>query len=118
MKAAVFYGKHNLKIEELEAPRPNADEVAVVIGCGMIGLIMLRFVKNAGAAKVIAIDATGTGDAFIGSFLYNLYRNGYERNTLESITEKELELFVKQSNDYCAKSVQKPGAIESYPDTL
>lgn len=56
MKAAVFCGKHNLKIEELEAPRPNADDVAVVIGCGMIGLIMLRLVKNAGAAKVIAIE--------------------------------------------------------------
>lgn len=34
--------------------------------------------------RVKAIDATGAGDAFIGSFLYNLYRNGYERNTLKA----------------------------------
>ena len=68
--------------------------------------------------KVKSIDTTGAGDAFNGSFLYNLYQNGYERDTLDTISAEELKQFVKTSNNYCGKSVQRQGAIESYPDAL
>lgn len=68
--------------------------------------------------NVKVLDTTGAGDAFSGSFLYNLYRNGYERDTLDEISADELKRFVKESNDYCGKSVQRQGAIESYPDVV
>ena len=68
--------------------------------------------------KVKAVDTTGAGDAFNGSFLYYLYRNGYERDTLDSISADELKQFVKASNNFCGKSVQRQGAIESYPDGI
>ena len=92
----------------------------VICTCGADGAY--AFTKNTQAyvasKNVTAADTTGAGDAFIGSFLYNLYRNGYERDTLCKITQGELESFLSASNDYCGKSVQKKGAIESYPDSL
>ena len=88
--------------------------------CGAKGAY--AFMKNAEvyvpSEKVIAVDTTGAGDAFNGSFLYNLYRNGYERDTLDTISAEELKQFVKTSNNYCGKSVQRQGAIESYPDVI
>ncbi len=65
--------------------------------------------------KISAKDTTGAGDAFIGSFLYSLH---HSQKRLEEITESELKSFVKASNNYCAKSVQKYGAIESYPTNI
>lgn len=55
--------------------------------------------------EVKAIDTTGAGDAFIGSFLYQL-------ENLKS-TEK-FHNFLKFSNVYSALSVTKVGAIDSY----
>ena len=92
----------------------------VLCTCGAEGAY--AFTKNAGvyvpSKKVKAVDTTGAGDAFNGSFLYNLYRNGYERDMLDKISKDELNQFVKASNDYCGMSVQRQGAIESYPDAL
>lgn len=68
--------------------------------------------------KVRAVDTTGAGDAFCGSFLYSLYTHGYTASGLENLIEKELEDFLRKSSGYCAKSVQKPGAIASYPTIL
>ena len=31
MKAAVFYGKHDLRIEELKVPKPKADEALIKV---------------------------------------------------------------------------------------
>lgn len=68
--------------------------------------------------KIKVIDTTGAGDAFIGSFLYNLHRSGYERDSLNEIPSDKLKLFLKASNDYCGKSVQRKGSIESYPNSM
>lgn len=68
--------------------------------------------------KVSAKDTTGAGDAFCGSLLYNLYRNGIGRGDLAELSGDFLQKILSDSSRYCAKSVQKPGAIESYPDTL
>lgn len=89
----------------------------VLCTCGAEGAYACT--KNAGvfvpSERVKAIDTTGAGDAFHGSFLYQLYRNGYECNSLEKIPAEELVQFITASNNYCGKSVQKQGAIESYP---
>lgn len=92
----------------------------VLYTCGADGAY--AFTKNERVyvpqKKVRATDTTGAGDAFIGSFLYNLYRNGYERNSLDTISKEALTDFVRASNDYCGKSVQKKGAIISYPEII
>ena len=70
------------------------------------------------AISVEACDTTGAGDAFCGSFLYNLYRHEITRDNLSSLSKADLEHFLRQSNAYCAKSVCRYGSIDSYPDVL
>lgn len=92
----------------------------VICTCGEKGAC--AYTKDAKACcaqkKVEAKDTTGAGDAFIGSFLFNLYRHGFDRDGIALISENELREFLSASNDYCAKSVQDYGAIESYPNSL
>lgn len=60
-------------------------------------------------------DTTGAGDGFIGSFLYQLYRDCVTEDKLDSLQVEELERYLDFSNNYCAISVTKKGAIASYP---
>ena len=66
--------------------------------------------------KVKAVDTTGAGDGFIGSFLYQLYRDGVKVDGLESLTPEQLEGYMTLSNRFCEYSVFGNGAIASYPD--
>lgn len=63
-----------------------------------------------------AVDTTGAGDAFIGSFLYVLCRENISRDQLGSLEKSQLERFMAFSNKFCGMSIQKKGAIASYPD--
>lgn len=76
--------------------------------------------QNAFSASkpVKAVDTTGAGDAFIGSFLYQLWENGVDEKTLGALSKEQLEQFLAFSNQYCGASVQKAGAIASYPEKL
>lgn len=65
MKSAVFYGKHNLKIEEIEKPAPKADEVVIkVAACGICGTDIHIFEGDEGAAATPA--GTVLGHEFSG----------------------------------------------------
>ncbi len=92
----------------------------ILCTCGSKGAY--AFSKNlsvfAPPIAVNACDTTGAGDAFCGSFLYNLYRNGITNNEIGKLSGDILKKFLTQSNAYCAKSVCAYGAIESYPDKL
>lgn len=68
--------------------------------------------------KVQAIDTTGAGDAFIGSFLYQLAKDEIDVNNIGEISAEVLQKYLRFSNDYCGQSVQKSGAIASYPEKL
>ncbi len=68
--------------------------------------------------KVKAVDTTGAGDAFIGSFLYKLSEAGVTADSISDLTEETLESMLRFSNKYCGKSVQKEGAIASYPTKM
>lgn len=70
------------------------------------------------SARVEVKDTTGAGDAFNGSFLYSLYKNGFTGENLSSVTEEQLREFLDASNAYCGKSVCTYGAIASYPNFL
>lgn len=65
--------------------------------------------------KVKAVDTTGAGDGFIGSFLYQLFQNGINAENLSDVPAEQMEEFLKFSNKFCGLSVQKSGAIASYP---
>lgn len=65
MKAAVFYGKNDLRIEEIEKPVPRSDEVLVkVMACGICGTDVHIFHGDEGAAPTPA--GTVLGHEFSG----------------------------------------------------
>ena len=65
--------------------------------------------------EVKAVDTTGAGDAFIGSFLYSLSAADVTVGNIADLTEETMKEMLHFSNTYCGKSVQKEGAIASYP---
>ena len=65
--------------------------------------------------KVKAVDTTGAGDGFIGSFLYQLFANRVTADNIDTLTEEQMKAFLAFSNRFCGYSVQRKGAIASYP---
>ncbi len=65
--------------------------------------------------KVAAVDTTGAGDGFIGSFLYCLSRDGVDAANIHALTAEKMAEYLAFSNRFCAISVTKRGAIASYP---
>lgn len=70
---------------------------------------------SAVSEKVKAIDTTGAGDAFIGSFLYQMYEHGINAENISEMTSEQMQVFLAFSNRYSGYSVQRKGVIASYP---
>ena len=89
----------------------------VIYTCGSGGAY--AFTKNARAfapsAKVKAVDTTGAGDGFIGSFLWKLQQLGVSADSIDKLSETDMQQLLEFSNKFCAISVQSAGAINSYP---
>lgn len=89
----------------------------VIYTCGSGGAY--AFTKNAKAfspsAKVKAVDTTGAGDGFIGSFLWKLKEQEVSKDNIDKLSEEDMCRMLEFSNKFCAISVQSPGAIDSYP---
>lgn len=65
--------------------------------------------------KVKAVDTTGAGDGFIGSFLYCLSADGVTAAQLDTLSGEQMQRYLAFANKFCAKSVMGHGAIASYP---
>ena len=53
MKSAIFYGKHNMKIEERDLPLVGPDDVLVEVkACGICGTDVHIYEGDKGAAEV------------------------------------------------------------------
>ena len=103
---------------EAALPRLFAGDVQLVLyTCGSWGASAFTRTARAHAAcrKVKAVDTTGAGDGFIGSFLWQLSRDGITADKLEKLSRTRLERYLAFSNRFCGISVQKNGAIDSYP---
>ena len=89
----------------------------VVYTCGSAGAYAYtRTAQGFAAVKPVrAVDTTGAGDGFIGSFLWQLCRDGVTVDSLPSAAPPQLEQWLAFSNRYCGESVQRYGAIASYP---
>lgn len=134
LKAAVdeFLGMADiLKIseEELEFITGTVDikEALPILFRGEVKLVVYTkgaqgaevYTKNAKAQAegipVEAIDTTGAGDGFIGSFLYCLSQAGAVREELINLTSEQLHDYVDFAVKFSALSVKKEGALSSYP---
>ena len=66
------------------------------------------------ACEPIAVpvaDTTGAGDSFIGSFLYQLIRDGVTADGLAKLTEETLSAYLRFSARYASLTVQQKGAV-------
>lgn len=61
-----------------------------------------------------AVDTTGAGDGFIGSFLSQLAYDGRTLEDMMTMTAEEWKAYLDFSNRYCGESIQKKGALSSY----
>lgn len=64
--------------------------------------------------KVEAVDTTGAGDSFIGSFLFVLAKDNVKIKDLSKLSKDTLTRYLDFSNRYAADSTTKKGAIGSY----
>ncbi len=89
----------------------------VLYTCGSKGAYAYtqRASAYAPALPVKAVDTTGAGDGFTGAFLKKLNEVCPERGALENLTAEQMQRCLAFANAFCAVSVQKHGAIASYP---
>ena len=85
--------------------------------CGSRGAY--AFTENAkvyaSSINVKAVDTTGAGDGFAGAFLWKLKAMSSGDDLLAQLTEDKLKECLEFANRFCALSVQRKGAIASYP---
>ena len=105
---------------DIEAALPQlfaGDVQLVLYTCGSKGAYAYTRTAQgfAPCQKVKAVDTTGAGDGFIGSFLWQLARDGIAVDKLDKLSKTKLSGYLAFSNRFCGISVQKNGAIDSYP---
>ncbi|GAB6032216.1 hypothetical protein CHUAL_010858 [Chamberlinius hualienensis] len=80
----------------------------VIVTLGEKGAVYLCQDQSKGhvlTKKVLAVDTTGAGDAFVGSLAFYMAKYSYI----------SLPQMIKRSCEYASYSVQKPGAFVSFP---
>lgn len=105
---------------DIEAALPQllvGDVQLVLYTCGSSGAHAYTRTAHgfAPCRKVRAVDTTGAGDGFIGSFLWQLERDGVTLEKLAKLSKTKLNEYLAFSNQFCGISVQQHGAIDSYP---
>ncbi len=109
-------GTNDIKAALPELFRGNVK--LVIYTCGKSGAY--AFTKNESAfspaQKVAVVDTTGAGDGFIGSFLWKMHNLGINIDMIENLSCEKLLRCLEFSNKFCSASVQKKGAISSYPN--
>lgn len=68
--------------------------------------------------RVPVTDTTGAGDSFIGSFLYQLTRDGVDCGGLAALTDGQLTRYLAFSAQYASLTVQHKGAVMATLDEL
>ena len=92
----------------------------ILYTCGSAGAYAFTRATEgfAPCTPVRAVDTTGAGDGFIGSFLWQLHRAGVTAASLPGLSAETLTEALRLSNAFCGVSVQAHGAIDSYPTSL
>ncbi|MEA5011929.1 MAG: carbohydrate kinase [Angelakisella sp.] len=111
-------GENNI---ESALPQLFAGNVQLVLyTCGGSGAYAFTRTSHAFSKpqQVSAMDTTGAGDGFIGSFLWQLCQDHITADALSGLSSQQLTQYLSFSNRFCGVSVQSYGAIASYPTSL
>ena len=115
--------------EELEfiTGTSSVDEALPVLFTGNVKVVILTKGKDGADAytssgsvssacpAVKAIDTTGAGDGFIGSFLWRLRSHGIGKGNLADCPLSVISDCLDFANRFSSISVTRKGAIPSYP---
>lgn len=84
----------------------------IVFTMGAKGAMLLTKEVEVSVPRIAvkAIDATGAGDSFIGSFLFQLQQEDFQ---LKNLTQTKLQKYLEFSNYYAAHTTTKYGAIDA-----
>ena len=108
-------GKENLE-DALEALFDLGITVVILTLGGDGAMVYTKQTKaKQPGVEVSPVDTTGAGDGFIGSLLYQLAESEKSLEDMSTMPEEEWESYLRFSNIFCGESVQKQGAIASYP---
>lgn len=108
-------GKRDIKDALPELLQGNTKLVIYTKGADGAECYTKETCGSAESRKVKAVDTTGAGDGFIGSFLYCLAEDAVTAEELEHLTKEKLGAYLNFANTFCGISVTKHGAIASYP---
>ena len=114
-----------LSDDEIEFVTGCADERAAAEKLFALGVRMVVVTRGANgsaaytpschaetaAISVPVTDTTGAGDSFIGSFLYQLTRDGVSADELASLSEQTLAEYLRFSARCASLTVQHRGAV-------
>lgn len=109
-------GKNEIKQALPELLKGNTRLVIYTKGSEGAECYTKQFCASADSQKVKAVDTTGAGDGFIGSFLHCLAADGITADGLETLSERQMETYLNFANRFCGISVTRHGAIASYPE--
>ena len=101
--------------EELEFLTGTSDIEAALPSLFVGHVQLVLYTCGSAGAHAYTVDTTGAGDGFIGSFLWQLHKNGVDRAALPALQADQLNQWLDFSNRFCGYSVQRYGAIDSYP---
>ena len=105
---------HILKLSDEELPfLTGTEDIEAALPALFTGDVQL--VLYTCGSKGARAYTTGAGDGFIGSFLWQLQRDGVTAAELPKLSRKRLTEYLAFSNRFCAISVQRHGALDSYP---
>lgn len=107
----LFGDKKEKGIKELQSY--GVGIILITDGAEGAELYMKNMHKTLPAEKVKAVDTTGAGDIFFGTFLSEWVRN---KNTLENINENQAVSYLKKAIHIAGKSTESHGAIASIPN--
>lgn len=103
----------NLAIEKIKDYGVKA--VVVTDGENDVFFSADKTVDSLPAIKVKAVDTTGAGDIFFGTFLTELIKSDKK---LDELTTENIKPFVRKAIDVSSQSVTRKGAISSIPDNI
>lgn len=112
-EAAMLSGTDNM---EKAAEKLTAMGIKILLITDGASGVTYRYGNDIGfvpAISVKAIDTTGAGDIFFGTFLYELIRSGKK---MEGVTKIDIENFIGHATITSGMSTLKSGAIPSIPD--
>lgn len=103
----------------IEDALPALFEMGIVVviytkGKQGAGVYTARTQAHVPGNGIKAVDTTGAGDGFIGSFLNQMAMENRTRKDMEEMTEEEWQRYLVFSDTFCGKSIQSKGAITSY----